>query len=82
MDGTRQATILKLEGRLTHGDLVELDAVVTTCLREKRRVVVDLAGIAFLDESGAAALVAAERYEVELVGASPFIRELLEEVTS
>lgn len=80
MDGRRQATLLKLEGRLTRYDLVDLDAVIAACRGERRRVVVDLAGVAFLDSPGAAALVAAQSDEVELVGASPFIQQLLQEV--
>jgi anti-anti-sigma regulatory factor len=80
MDGRRQATILRLEGRLTQRELVDLDDVIATCRSERRHVVVDLAGLGFLDESGAAALVAAQNDEIELVGASPFVQQLLQEV--
>jgi anti-anti-sigma regulatory factor len=80
MDGRRQATIVRLEGRLTERELVDLDDVIAGCRREKRHVVVDLAGLGFLDASGAAALVAAQGDEVELVGASPFVQQLLQEV--
>lgn len=80
MDGRRQATILRLEGRLTRRDLVELDETIANCRSEKRHVVVDLAGLGFLDEPGASALVAAQSDDVELVGASPFVEQLLQEV--
>lgn len=82
MDGTRKATVLRLEGRLTQADLVELETTIAACRQEARRVLVDLAGLGFLDKSSAAALVAAQSRDVELVGASPFVKELLEEVAS
>ena len=82
MDGTRNATILRLEGRLTQSDLAEFDAAISACRTDKRHVVVDLAGVGFLDESCAAALAAAQHDDVELIGASPFVKELLEEVAS
>jgi anti-anti-sigma regulatory factor len=82
MDASGLATILRLEGRLTHADLGGLEATIADCHRDDRRVVVDLGGVAFLDASGAAALVAAESEGLELVGASAFVRELLEEVRS
>ncbi|HEY2773960.1 MAG TPA: STAS domain-containing protein [Candidatus Binatia bacterium] len=82
MDGNRHATLLRLEGRLTRGDLVELETVIRACRHDRRRVVIDLAGIGFLDASGASALVAAQDDDVELVGASPFVQQLLEEVDS
>lgn len=82
MDGTKDATLLRLEGRLTRGELAELGEAFDACFRAGRRVVVDLAGIGFLDENGAAALVAAVGERVELVGASPFVQELLQEVAS
>lgn len=82
MDASGFATILRLEGRLTRADLAGLEHSIAECRKDDRRVVVDLGGVAFLDPSGAAALVAAEADEVELVGASAFVRQLLEEVRS
>jgi anti-anti-sigma regulatory factor len=82
LDGKRQATILRLEGRLTQRDLTELDATIAGCRKDRRAVVVDLAGLGFVDEKAAAALVAAQADDVELVGASPFVKELLQEVAS
>ena len=82
LDGTRGATLLRLEGRLTHGDLAELDKVLSACRGERRRVVLDLAGIRFVDPPAAAALVAAQQVEIEIVGASTFVQQLLEEVES
>jgi anti-anti-sigma regulatory factor len=82
LDGRRQATILRLEGRLTQRGLDELEDVIANCRSDKRHVVIDLAGLAFLDEPGAAALVAAQNAEVELVGASPFVQQLLQEVVA
>jgi anti-anti-sigma regulatory factor len=82
IDGTRDATILRLEGRLTGTDLADLEATIDECRSDKRRIVVDLAGVGFVDGPVAAALVAALQRDVEIVGASAFVRELLEEIAS
>jgi anti-anti-sigma regulatory factor len=82
MDGTRNATILRLEGRLTGLELDELRSVIAECARDHRRVVVDLAGLTSLDEPAARMLVSAHEQDVALAGASPFIRGFLDEVAS
>lgn len=81
-DDSAGTSTLLLEGRLTVRGLAELDAAIGECRHDRRRIVLDLAGLGFLDDSGAAALVTAEKEEVELVGASPFVRELLQEALS
>lgn len=82
IDGGGKATILRLEGRLTQAALAELDATIAACLLDRRHVVIDLAGIGFLDRPGACALRDAQSDTVELAGASSFVRELLQEVKS
>jgi anti-anti-sigma regulatory factor len=82
MDASGLATILRLEGRLTCTNLGGLEATIADCRRDDRRVVIDLVGLAFVDAPGAAALVAAQADDVELAGASAFVRDLLEEVRS
>lgn len=82
MDADGLATTLRLEGRLTRAGLAGFETSIAECRRDDRRVVVDLAGVAFVDPSGAAALVAAENEGIELAGATAFVRQLLEEVRS
>lgn len=82
MDGPGDATLLLIEGRLTRTELAELHSAFEACRGQGRRIVVDLAGVGFLDEPGAAALAAAARGQVDLVGASPFVKELLQEASS
>jgi anti-anti-sigma regulatory factor len=72
-------TTLELEGRLTSGELTALDEAWRACVSARRRVVIDLAGVRFVDAAGAAVLRALRQGPIELTGCSPFVRELLEE---
>jgi anti-anti-sigma regulatory factor len=72
-------TTLQLEGRLTSGELVALDEAWRSCVSSSRRIVIDLAGVRFVDAAGAAVLRALRQEAIELTGCSPFVRELLEE---
>lgn len=72
-------TTLQLEGRLTSGELTALDEAWRSCASAGRRVVIDLAGVRFVDAAGAAVLRALRQGPIELMGCSPFVRELLEE---
>jgi ABC-type transporter Mla MlaB component len=78
MDRSRRTT-LQLEGRLTTGELAALDEAWRAALAERRRVVLDLAGVRYVDAAGAALLRALREGPVELAGCSAFVRELLEE---
>jgi ABC-type transporter Mla MlaB component len=73
------ATTLRLEGRITRTELAELDQAWRSCVSDERRVVIDLAGVRFVDASGAAVLRALRQGPIEVTGCSPFVRELLEE---
>lgn len=77
LDGTGGATILRLEGRLIGAKIEEVTEILNACCRDHRQVVIDLAGLTFLDESAAALLIARRDSRVELAGASPFVEELL-----
>jgi len=46
-------TTLQLEGRLTSGELMALDEAWRACVSTERRVVIDLAGVRFVDAAGA-----------------------------
>jgi hypothetical protein len=72
-------TTLHLEGRLTSGEIGALDGLWRACLAERRRVVLDLAGIRYVDAASAARLRALQAGPIELKGCSAFVRELLEE---
>lgn len=72
-------TTLQLEGRITQSELVELDEAWRACVSLDRRVVIDLAGVRFVDAAGAAVLRALRQGPIELTGCSPFVRELLQE---
>jgi ABC-type transporter Mla MlaB component len=72
-------TTLQLEGRLTSVELMALDEAWRTCVSQRRRVVIDLAGVRFVDAAGAAVLRALRQGPIELTGCSAFVRELLEE---
>jgi ABC-type transporter Mla MlaB component len=71
---------LRLEGRLTRYEVA--------LLRESLRAApngfafLDLSDLAFVDERGAALLVELRQRGVELRGASPFVRRLVEEVSA
>jgi anti-anti-sigma regulatory factor len=73
-----EGTRLRLEGRLTAGALSALDSAWRRCLAERRAVVIDLAGVRFVDGAGASWLRAL-RAGAAITGCSPFVRELLEE---
>jgi anti-anti-sigma regulatory factor len=69
---------LLLEGRLTRYEV----ALLRETLRRGPNgyQVLDLAGLAFVDEAGAAALAELQRRGLELRGGSSFVEALLKEV--
>ncbi|HSJ98832.1 MAG TPA: STAS domain-containing protein [Myxococcota bacterium] len=71
-------TTLLLEGRLTRRERTALDEACADCIADRGAVVIDLAGIGFVDAAGAAALRAWRERRVELTGCSPYVRELLQ----
>ena len=71
---------LQLEGRLTR---YEVGLLRETLRRGPNGVqVLDLAGLAFVDEAGAAALAELQERGLELAGGSPYVEALLKEVAS
>ncbi|HVP28728.1 MAG TPA: STAS domain-containing protein [Myxococcota bacterium] len=75
-------TTLELEGRLLARDVTELERSLAEALASDRRVVLDLCGVTYVDAASAEALVGLRRKGVALAGCSPFVRELLKEVSS
>jgi ABC-type transporter Mla MlaB component len=77
LDSTR--TALRLEGRVTEASLLELERARTECQQEGRHLVLDLAGVSFVDRGGVAALHGLRRDGIVFTGCSPFVSELLKE---
>ena len=74
-------TTLRLEGRVTEANLSELERTQTECQQEGRRLVLDLAGVSFVDRVGVAALHRLRRDGIIFTGCSPFVSELLKEAS-
>ena len=72
-------TTLRLEGRVTRADLAELERSREESQIEGRRLVLDLAGVSFVDREGVAALNRMRRDGIIITGCSPFVGELLKE---
>ncbi|HVH06495.1 MAG TPA: STAS domain-containing protein [Myxococcota bacterium] len=71
---------LRLEGRLTRYEVALLRETLRRGPNGTR--VIDLAGVAFLDEDGARTLIDLRQRGLELRGGSPFVKQLLLEVES
>jgi hypothetical protein len=71
---------LRLEGRLTRYEVALLREILRSGPNGTKTV--DLAGLGFLDEYGARALLDLRARGVELRGGSPFVKQLLLEVES
>lgn len=69
---------LRLEGRLTRYEVGLLRETLRR--RPNGYQALDLAGLAFVDEAGAAALAELQRRGLELRGGSAFVEALLNEV--
>jgi len=72
-------TALRVEGRVTGSHLGELERAIAGCGDDPRRLVVDLAGVRFVDAPGAALLSRLRAAGACLEGCSPFVHELLQE---
>jgi len=73
--GSGEVAVLLLEGKLTEPWTEELRAEVA---RDGRIARLDLSGISFVDAGGAQLLHELGRRGIALVGASVFVRELLD----
>lgn len=75
-DGERERT-LRLEGRLVEPWVSELLTAGREAASDGRSVVLDLAGVTFLDAAGAACLRHLQEQGATIRGCSGFIAELL-----
>jgi anti-anti-sigma regulatory factor len=77
-----QSARLKLEGKLAHEWVAEAQKAWTalTELAGSKKVVVDLADISFVDDSGKELLSLVHQCGSELVGSGPMIAALIDEI--
>jgi ABC-type transporter Mla MlaB component len=68
---------LRIEGRLTRGDVSRLQAECTRLLEAGRPLRLDLSGLQFADRAAVATLQALRQRGVSLTGASGFVDALL-----
>jgi anti-anti-sigma regulatory factor len=73
---------LTLEGKLAHEWVAEVQKAWAALvdMAGKRRVIVDLADVSFVDDSGKELLSLIHRSGSELVGSGPMITELIDEI--
>ncbi|HYC56230.1 MAG TPA: hypothetical protein VEL28_14945 [Candidatus Binatia bacterium] len=76
-DHALHATRLFLEGRLTQGETAVLEDACEQCRKPDRDLVLDLAGVRFADQVGAALLRRLRSQNAVLANATPFLSELL-----
>jgi anti-anti-sigma regulatory factor len=75
---TPEETVLKVEGWITSETAALLRAEGGQWLDQKPRLILDLDGVSFIDETGFALLQSWPAERVKLRGGSGFIRNLLE----
>ena len=76
---TKEEAVLKVEGWVSGADAALLEEEGTRLLGESERLVLDLEGVRFIDREGIALLRRWSGERLELRGASPFVRTVLEE---
>jgi ABC-type transporter Mla MlaB component len=81
-DDRDDLTTLRLAGRLTEFEVPALEEAWDACVAERRRVVLDLAEIQYVDGAGVALLRALRKGPFDVTGCSGFVRELLQEKSS
>lgn len=77
-----QTTRLKLEGKLAHEWVAEMETVWTVLMgtSSRKRVIVDLADVSFVDGAGKELLSRIYESGCELVGSGPMMAALIEEI--
>lgn len=77
-----ETTRMKLEGKLAHEWVSELEKAwsVVAAVKRARKVIVDLLGVSFVDDSGRELLAAMHKSGVELIGSGPLVSSLIAEI--
>ncbi len=74
---------LKLDGKIEGVYTEELEqSCKCACARDKKTITLDFSGVTFIDEEGMAALSRLKDGRLKIVKCSPFIRALLNDLTS
>jgi anti-anti-sigma regulatory factor len=73
------STTLKIEGRVNGGSVAELAKACLPLLGLPARLVLDLAGVKFIDDAGVEVVRALLRRNVRVRGCSPLVANLLKE---
>lgn len=79
-----RTTQFKLEGKLAHEwvDEAQKAWTIVSALNGKKRLVVDLFEVSFIDDPGRELLVAMHRAGATLLGCGPMISAVIEEIRS
>lgn len=74
---TKQTTMLRLEGRLVGPWVTELEQICEPLQSDVRRLELELAEVAFVDEPGIALLMSLKDRGATLLHPSPFVEQQL-----
>jgi anti-anti-sigma regulatory factor len=77
MNGREHDRTLRIEGRVAGAEVEELSRAASLALAGKSRLVLDMAGVTFIDRIGLELLHGLSARGAELRGCSPFIERLL-----
>ncbi|MBN4054759.1 STAS domain-containing protein [Nitrospira defluvii] len=70
--------LLRVDGRIVGPWVEELKEKCKSCLAEKKRLILDLSGVSFIDEHGVKVLNELKKTRVEVRGCSLFLSGLLD----
>lgn len=71
---------LRLDGTLTEESFADLERACGEPARKREILILDMAGVSFMNEQAGRKLTALQRESVQIINCSPFIAALLETV--
>lgn len=77
IDKTQQLTVLKIEGKLAATDAVLLTEIVEK-LAAGELFSIDMSGVTYIDQKGAAIIRRLEEFGAELIGVDFFVRSVID----
>ena len=78
--GENSSVRLRLDGTLTEESFADLEHACGEQARKPEILILDMAGVNFMNEQAARKLTALQRESVQIINCSPFIAALLEAV--